>query len=132
LLLKFTNLGRPTIKVKSGNYGNKGELSLIHEFNGVNLHLEDGKDVLKNIYEMWGRPVNLKTVRKERAEGIAPKREGEEPGQKVGTGKAPAYEGVKIRYDGERFQREEVEKENYEELIYETGGFDTVPQGWRS
>lgn len=132
LLFRFTNLGRPTIKVKTGNFENKSELLLVHEFNGVNLHLPDGRKVLKNIYEMWGRPVNLKTVQKKTPEGITPEISGEEPKRKgENDGKSPDYEGLKLRYDGEEFQKEEVPEEELDELMFETTDYDTVPRNWK-
>jgi stage V sporulation protein R len=62
LLLQFTNFGKPTITVQDGNYNNRNELLLAHHYNGVMLDVEQAKRVLERVFELWGRPVNLKTI----------------------------------------------------------------------
>src|SRR5215472_821169 len=62
LLFSLTNFGKPWIFVVDGNYRNRGELLLRHEFNGVELRLDHAKDTLANIQYIWGRPVNLHTL----------------------------------------------------------------------
>ncbi|GIW81255.1 MAG: stage V sporulation protein R [Gemmatales bacterium] len=62
LLFNLTNFGKPWIYVIDGNYGNRGELLLYHQFNGVELQLDWAADTLANIQNLWGRPVHLKTV----------------------------------------------------------------------
>lgn len=62
LLFSLTNMGRPIIFVKDGNYKNRGELFLEHRFNGPELKLSYAKDTLENMYRLWRRPVNLQTV----------------------------------------------------------------------
>ncbi len=42
-----------------------GELLLGHHYNGVMLDLEQATRTLERIYELWGHPVNLKTIVKE-------------------------------------------------------------------
>jgi stage V sporulation protein R len=62
LLASLTNRGRPIIAVVDGNYKNRGELFLRHDFSGVELQLEDAADTLKNLERLWNRPVHIETV----------------------------------------------------------------------
>ncbi len=62
LLQSLTNFGQPMIEVAAGNYENRGELLLNHIHQGVDLDTHYAADTLKNIYEIWKRPVNLKTI----------------------------------------------------------------------
>lgn len=62
LLASLTNLGRPQIAVRDGNYKNRGELFLEHTYTGVELQLEYAKDTLRNLHRLWNRPVHLETV----------------------------------------------------------------------
>lgn len=64
LLLQITNGGKPTIVAKDNNYNNKGELLLVHKYNGVPLNIKKAKKVLTNIFVLWGKPINLKTIKK--------------------------------------------------------------------
>ncbi len=62
LLFNLTNFGKPWIYVVDGNYRNRGELLLRHEYNGVDLRLDRAADTLANLQALWGRPVHLQTV----------------------------------------------------------------------
>jgi stage V sporulation protein R len=62
LLFSLTNHGRPWIYVVDGNYRNRGELLLRHEYNGLDLKLDRAADTLANVQHIWGRPVHLQTV----------------------------------------------------------------------
>lgn len=62
LLFNLTNVGRPFIYVRDGNYKNRGELFLEHRYNGVELKLEYAQDTLANLYKLWRRPVHIETV----------------------------------------------------------------------
>jgi len=62
LLFGLTNHGRPFIYVVDGNYLNRGELLLQHRYEGLDLKVDEAKDVLKNVQTIWGRPVHLETV----------------------------------------------------------------------
>ena len=61
LLRSLTNWGRPIIKVVDGNYMNRGELYLQHDFEGTELDHEEAKDTLVNLHKIWKRPVHLET-----------------------------------------------------------------------
>ncbi len=62
LLFGITNLGRPQIQVRDGNYKNRGELFLEHGYNGVELQLGYARDTLRSLYQLWTRPVHLETL----------------------------------------------------------------------
>ena len=62
LLQSLTNRGRPIISVVDGNYRNRGELYLRHEFSGVELQTDYAADTLRNLERLWSRPVHLETV----------------------------------------------------------------------
>ena len=62
LLNNLTNRGQPLIAVREGNYKNRGELLLAHEFSGVELQMNYAKDTLANLYRLWNRPVHIETV----------------------------------------------------------------------
>jgi len=65
LLESLTNRGRPTISVVDGNYKNRGELYLKHDYSGIELQLDYARDTLENLEKLWGRPVHLETVLEE-------------------------------------------------------------------
>jgi stage V sporulation protein R len=62
LLFNLTNVGRPRIQVREGNYKNRGELFLEHQHNGVDLKLTYARDTLANLHRLWSRPVHIETV----------------------------------------------------------------------
>jgi len=62
LLFSLTNHGRPFIYVIDGNYKNRGELLLRHEYNGIDLRMDRAVDTLGNLQALWSRPVHLQTV----------------------------------------------------------------------
>jgi stage V sporulation protein R len=62
LLFSLTNRGRPLIAVRDGNYRNRGELFLEHEFGGVELKMDYAQDTLVNLERLWGRPVHIQTA----------------------------------------------------------------------
>jgi stage V sporulation protein R len=62
LLFNLTNVGRPIIYVKDGNYKNRGELYLEHRFSGVELQTNYAQDTLANLYKLWKRPVHIETA----------------------------------------------------------------------
>jgi stage V sporulation protein R len=62
LLNGLTNHGRPFIYVKDGNYKNRGELYLWHQFEGIELRQDYAKDTLENLGRLWRRPVHIETI----------------------------------------------------------------------
>ena len=62
LLNGLTNHGRPFIYVVDGNYKNRGELYLMHRYQGIELKLDYARDTLANLEKLWSRPVHIETV----------------------------------------------------------------------
>jgi stage V sporulation protein R len=61
LLDLLTNRGQPTVEVLDGNFRNRGELYLIHRWEGVDLRQDYALETLKNLYRVWQRPVHIET-----------------------------------------------------------------------
>lgn len=61
LLFGLSNMGQPFIYVVDGNYLNKGELLLLHKYQGVDLDARYAHETMKNIAAIWRRPVNVET-----------------------------------------------------------------------
>ena len=124
LMLEFTNFGKPTIVVADGNYRNRNELLLEHEYNGVALDLEQARDTLERVFELWGRPVALRTIVKEYDEHdieVARRRDGEPE---------PTERGRELRYDGVEFAERELDWETVEHLAATNVDYDTKPEEW--
>jgi stage V sporulation protein R len=124
LLLQFTNFGKPSIAVYDGNFANRGELLLGHRYNGIALDLSEAKDVLERVFDLWGRPVNLMTIRTEYDdhELEVARRRGREPeGTEV---------GVRIRYDGETFDEYNLEPDLKSAIEASEVDYDTKPDEW--
>lgn len=62
LLNGLTNHGRPFIYVVDGNHRNRGELYLVHQFEGMELKQDYAQDTLANLQKLWGRPVHIETI----------------------------------------------------------------------
>jgi stage V sporulation protein R len=62
LLNALTNHGRPFIYVQDGNYRNRGELYLLHQYEGIELKQDYAQDTLANLQKLWKRPVHVETV----------------------------------------------------------------------
>ncbi|MGO8671310.1 MAG: SpoVR family protein [Capsulimonadaceae bacterium] len=58
----MTNFGQPILTVEDGDYKRRGELYLKHAYDGKELDADYTHRVLKNIQQLWGRPVNIETV----------------------------------------------------------------------
>ena len=124
LLLQFTNFGKPTVAVYDGNFDNRNELLLGHQYNGISLDVQQAKRVLERTYDLWGRPVNLMTIVKEYDEHeleIA-RRRNREP--------TPTEVGKRIRYDGERFETHDLDPDLEERIAANDIDYDTKPEDW--
>jgi stage V sporulation protein R len=62
LLTQLTNGGRPIILVEDGNFRNRSELLLRHQYDGVELDLDYAQATLANLQRIWTRPVHIVTV----------------------------------------------------------------------
>jgi len=125
LLLQLTNFGKPTVKAVDSNYDNSGELLLLHEYNGVVLNLEKAKEVMKRLFQMWGRPVNLATVGKSVSENEMDyaMSEGQEP--------QPKEVAVVFKYSEENgFEEYEAPSHIEEALQYDDVDYSTKPSEW--
>lgn len=107
LLLQITNGGDPTIVAADYNYNNSGELLLKHQYNGVSMNLVKAKNVLKRIFELWGRTINLKTILKTDS--------GEE-------------KGFLISYDGNNITQKEIKV--IDDIKADQIDYDTKPDDW--
>jgi stage V sporulation protein R len=62
LLAGLTNFGQPFIYVTDANFENRGELMLEHRHEGIDLRIDYAKDTIRNLYQIWSRPVHLRTA----------------------------------------------------------------------
>jgi stage V sporulation protein R len=62
----MTNFGFPYIVVEDGDYRGNRELYLKHRFEGHELDLLHAQKTLRHLYLLWGRPVHLETLVKEK------------------------------------------------------------------
>ena len=60
------NGGFPYIEVVNGDYLRNGELYLLHGYEGMELDHPYLENVLKYIYQLWGRPVHVETHSEEK------------------------------------------------------------------
>ncbi|MFQ5719067.1 MAG: SpoVR family protein [Acidobacteriota bacterium] len=60
-LAQRTNLGQPLIRVVDANHGNRGELFMTHDHEGIDLKLDEARQTLENVHAVWTRPVHLET-----------------------------------------------------------------------
>ncbi|MFD1515176.1 SpoVR family protein [Halomarina rubra] len=124
LMLQFTNFGKPTVVVEDANYNNRNELLLSHQYNGVMLDQRQARQVLERVFELWGRPVNLKTIVKQLDDHdveVARRRDREPVPEEV---------GVLVRYDGDSISSEELPWEAVEHLAATDVDYDTKPDEW--
>ncbi|EMA07851.1 stage V sporulation protein R [Haloarcula vallismortis] len=124
LMLQFTNFGKPTVVVEDGNYQNRNELLLAHQYNGVMLDIGQAKEVLKRTFELWGRPVNLLTIVKEFDDHdveVAKRRDREPEPEEVGK---------RIRYDGDEVTVTDVDWSEVEHLTATDIDYNTKPDEW--
>ena len=65
LLNQLTNAGSPVIEATNSNYKNRGELLLEHKFYGTILDQSYAQQTMKNLFDIWKRPVHILTKNKE-------------------------------------------------------------------
>ncbi len=135
LLLDFTNFGKPTIKVEDGDYEEEGGLLLSHYFNGIPLDEQQAAATMQRIYEVWNRPVHLKTV------AVQPDEEGLEQANRQleyqrQYGREPhiALERpettpLMLSYDGERFDSQVIDEDEVD-IIDDPRTYDSMPDDW--
>jgi stage V sporulation protein R len=59
LLHHLTNRGEPFLHVADGNYLNRGELYLSHQWTGLEVEVARAMPVLQTLSRLWGRPVHF-------------------------------------------------------------------------
>jgi stage V sporulation protein R len=111
LLLNMTNFGKPAIHVAEKNYQNQRELLLEHDYNGVMLDLQQAEKTLERVFNLWGRPVNLKTIIKTSDDG-------------------QSEEGRLFRYNGETHHEKSLRWNKVEHLSAASVDYDTKPDEW--
>jgi stage V sporulation protein R len=62
LLSQLTNCHQPAIRVIDGNFANRGELYLAHQYDDVEIEIARARDTLVNLHAVWGRPVHIETI----------------------------------------------------------------------
>jgi stage V sporulation protein R len=130
LLLKFTNFGKPTIVAQDANYRNRGELLLAHQYNGVSLDVEQAEDVLERIYELWGRPVHLRTVVKATEEAETEVNTGTAIIQMQDREVTTEEYGLEITFDGGEIRTSEMDVEYVQYLAADEIDYDVRPSEW--
>jgi stage V sporulation protein R len=93
LLFSLANWGHPHIYVLDGNYRNRGELYLIHRFEGVGLDIKYARPTLENLQKIWTRPVHIETFVDEK----------------------PAI----MTYDGEKHETTQIDKDSQGEFDFQ-------------
>ena len=124
LMLQFTNFGKPTIVVSDGNYRNRNELLLEHQYNGIALDIGQAKNTLERVFELWGRPVALRTVEKRYDDHdieVARRRDREPEPEEI---------GFEIRFNGKEFIEKELDWSKVEHLAATDIDYDTKPEEW--
>lgn len=61
LLGSLSNFGQPYISLVDANYKNRAELLLEHSHFGVDLDVDYARDVMRNLFTLWKRPVHVLT-----------------------------------------------------------------------
>jgi len=112
LLLEFTNFGKPLISVQDMNFNNSGELLLQHVHNGINLNVQKAKKVLERLFQLWGKPVHIETVvREKKRNGIKNK-------------------AKRFSYSKKDGHNETTLKHNRISDILSEATYDTAPKEW--
>ncbi|MBI3541083.1 MAG: SpoVR family protein [Deltaproteobacteria bacterium] len=62
LLQSLTNMGQPQVAVIDANTSNRGELTLKHFHDGVDLRQDWVTETLRNLHRLWKRPVHVETL----------------------------------------------------------------------
>ena len=62
LLEQLTNFSNPLISVVDGNFKNRGELLLSHEYQQMGLKKDYAIETLRNLFRIWNRPVHIQTI----------------------------------------------------------------------
>ena len=61
MLASLTNFGQPYVTVEDANHRNRGELYLLHRWEGTDLQFDHALETLRNLFRIWKRPVHIET-----------------------------------------------------------------------
>ena len=61
LLSMLASKGTPRIFIVDANHDNRGELRLVHQYEGLDIQLDWAAVTMGNLAKVWGRPVLLET-----------------------------------------------------------------------
>lgn len=61
-LFQLTNFGQPIISVVDANHNNRGELLMTHMFEGIEMQPDYMTATMRNLFQLWSRPVAVATV----------------------------------------------------------------------
>ena len=124
LLLRFANFGKPTVVALDANHRNRGELLLGHRYNGVALDVPQARRVLERLFDLWGRPVALRTIVTEVSDREL------ERARRRGVEPETEEVGIEIRYDGTEFSEVELDDDAVATLQADAVDYDTKPEEW--
>jgi stage V sporulation protein R len=62
LLFQLTNFGQPIIQVEDANFENRGEILLVHRYEGVEMQPDYMRATMENLQAIWTRPAHIATV----------------------------------------------------------------------
>jgi len=62
LLQMLVSRGTPRVYVVDGNHGNRGEMLLVHQHEGLDIQMDWAGVTLGNLFKLWGRAVHLETL----------------------------------------------------------------------
>lgn len=62
VMFQLTNCGQPILEVADANHENRGELYLVHHFEGVSLDLAWAEGAMHGLFKIWKRPVYVQTA----------------------------------------------------------------------
>jgi stage V sporulation protein R len=62
-LRQLANGGAPVVEAIDANFENRGELMLVHRWDGQDLRVDYAQATLRNLQKLWKRPVRLHTTK---------------------------------------------------------------------
>ncbi len=62
LLQQLTNMGQPIIELVDANHRNRGELYLVHRWEGTDLREDFARQTLRALHAIWTRPTHIETA----------------------------------------------------------------------
>ncbi|MCJ7428967.1 MAG: SpoVR family protein [Candidatus Nanohaloarchaeota archaeon QJJ-5] len=130
LLIEMVNFGKPSVIAVDDNYNNQGELLLANDYNGIEMDVDQAKELNERVFEAYGKPINLVAVEKDTQDEdylehetalIADAMEMlEDPHHEVTTPyPRPPEDVVMVRYDGEDHETTYLDEKDVEDMDLE-------------